>query len=230
MQSLLFLNSHFVCSDEGPYCPLGWPSHVRDGGRVGRSGSRSLLTSGGLSLIFSSIYFICISLHYVFDLDSNFSQILKTIFLKLINKITLVSTSNKLISLCIFSYSMLNILPVLKVTQSPLDLCVTWVTELDSPLVITPWGLALKYWSEIQCHHCGSLITLCWGEYQPGWSAKVQDAILHHSDNLQTFGVLIFPSLPWWPLPNLKVHLGGIWFGQNGELSVTEELIQSCAD
>lgn len=35
MQSLLFLNSHFVCSDEGPYCPLGRPSHVRDGGKGG---------------------------------------------------------------------------------------------------------------------------------------------------------------------------------------------------
>lgn len=35
MQSLLFLNSHFVCSDEGPDCPLGWPSHVRDGGGEG---------------------------------------------------------------------------------------------------------------------------------------------------------------------------------------------------
>ena len=34
-------------------------------------------------------------------------------------------------------------------------------------------------------------------------------------DNFQTFGVLIFSSLPQWPLPNLKVHLAGIRFGQN---------------
>lgn len=46
MQSLLFLNSHFVCSDEGPYCPLGRPSHVRTGGRVEHRGSRSRLTWG----------------------------------------------------------------------------------------------------------------------------------------------------------------------------------------
>lgn len=61
MQSLLFLNSHFVCSDEGPYCPLGRPSHVRDGGRVENCGSRSRLTwrrGGGIPDIF-----ICYLLH-----------------------------------------------------------------------------------------------------------------------------------------------------------------------
>lgn len=65
MQSLLFLNSHFVCSDEGPYCPLGRPSHVRDGGRVEHCGSRSRLTwrrGGGdpwyFYLLFTSFVFV----------------------------------------------------------------------------------------------------------------------------------------------------------------------------
>lgn len=69
MQSLLFLNSHFVCSDEGPYCPLGWPSHVKDGGRVGHFGSRSWPTWGGgrgewRSMIFS---FVIYFLHFLFS-------------------------------------------------------------------------------------------------------------------------------------------------------------------
>lgn len=60
MQSLFFLNSHFVCSDEGPYCPLGRPSRVRDGGRVGCCWSRSWLTLG--SLVFSFVIYSLISL------------------------------------------------------------------------------------------------------------------------------------------------------------------------
>lgn len=109
-----------------------------------------------------------------------------------------------------FKESLIFFLSVCKVKHSP-D-CDSWVTENKhhSLPVITPAGLAFKYWSESQCHPCGSLIVLCWSEYQPGRSAKVQDAILQRSDNLQTFGVLIFPRLPQWPLPNLKVHLEGI--------------------
>lgn len=42
----------------------------------------------------------------------------------------------------------------------------------SSPPEITPAGLAIKYWSESRCHHCGSLIILRRGEYQPGRSAK----------------------------------------------------------
>lgn len=71
MQSLLFLNSHFVCSDEGPYCPLGRPSHVRDGGGMGRCGGRSWLTLDGGVRGFIYILHLCFISGY-FELNLEF--------------------------------------------------------------------------------------------------------------------------------------------------------------
>lgn len=62
--------------------------------------------------------------------------------------------------------------------------------------VITAPGQAFKYWSKIQCHHCGSLIILSWSRYQRADLLRCKELFCNTQITYRHLECSFFPVCP----------------------------------